>query len=206
MKRVWNCFAAIILGLSVLWVPSLVQAETENATQSLKSFVETLRVIDFPVTDAAAHTEKVKKVDRYLDLEAMGQKALGDHWGKATPEQQKAFMELLWKLIANIAYPRSHTFFGNLPIEYSDPKSIAKGTEIKTVVKNQDAALDAPVVYDLYAQGEQWKINDIFLDGVSITDDLKVQFDKIIADSSFEGLLTRMRERLVKAEAENTKK
>ncbi len=206
MKRVLNRLAIIILGFSVLSVPSSVQAQPQNATESLKSFIETLRVMEFPVADSAAHAEKVKKADRYLDLEAMGRKALGDHWTKAAPEQQKVFMELLWKLIANIAYPRSHAFFGSLPIEYSGPKAIAKGLEIKTVVKNQDAALDAPVVYDLYEQGEQWKINDIFLDGVSITDDLKVQFDKIIADSSFEGLLTRMRERLAKAEEENTKK
>ncbi len=195
------------LGITFLAAPhaNLWGAE-QGAAETLRSFVDTIRAMEFPITDTAQHAEKVKRADAAVDLEAMGKRALGPHWDKAPEADRKAFMELLWKLIENIAYPRSRSFLGSLPIDYAEPKNLEQGVEIKTTVKNQDEALNAEIVYDLYEINGQWKIYDIFLDGVTITEDLKYQFDRIIRDSSFSGLLDKMKERLVKAEQENTKK
>ena len=196
----------MFLCVSLLVFCHLVFAESQNPTQSLQSFLETLRGMDFPGEESAKHDAQVQKAHAAMDLEAMGKKALGAHWAEAQPEQQKEFMALLWKFIENIAYPRSKEFLGNRPIDYGAPKALREGLEIQTTVKNQDEALNASIVYNLYDQEGNWKIYDIFLDGVSITEDLKFQFDKIIQESGFPGLLNRMRERLAKAEQENQKK
>jgi phospholipid transport system substrate-binding protein len=205
MKKFYPVFLLILM-LAMLSIQANGYAAGETSTQSLQTFVETMRGMDFPIEDAGKHEEKVQKADAYVDLESMAKKALGPHWAEASAEQQQAFMKLLWKLIENIAYPRSKAFLGALPIEYAAPESKPEGVEIKTTVKNQDEALNAEIIYDLYEKENGWKIYDIFLDGVSITEDLKFQFDKIIQDSKFPGLLQKMQERLVKAEQENKKK
>ena len=202
MKKVISLFLTAVL----LLFAGTALAANEEALPALQTFIQTLRSMEFPIADAAAHSEKVKKADASLDLEDMGKKALGPHWKEAAPEQQKEFMELLWKLIENIAYSRSRKFLGDLPVQYGEPKPVERGVEIETTVQKEEEALNAPITYDLEKQAAGWKIYDIFLDGVTITEDLKFQFDQIIADSGFAGLLQRMRERLAKAEQENTQK
>lgn len=206
MKRFFAISMLLFAAVSMMSVPAAFSAEGQAASGTLHTFIDTLKAMQFPIADPVKHAGQVKQANAAVDLESMGQKALGPHWAKMDAAQQKEFMELLWKLIENIAYPRSNSFFGSAPIEFQEPKSLAKGFEITTIVKNEDEALNAPIVYNLYEQGGQWKIYDIFLDGVTITEDLKFQFDKIIQESSYPGLLQRMRERLAKAEEANKKK
>lgn len=205
MNRYHTFFVFFLAFAAVVNMPS-AYCSTQDASETLHSFIETLTTMEFPIADPVKHAEKVEKVNAVVDLEVMGKKALGLHWEKMDAAQQREFMTLLWKLIENIAYPRSNSFFGKAPIEYQEPKALDKGFEMTTIVKNQDEALNAPIVYNLYEQGGRWKIYDIFLDGVTITEDLKFQFDKIIEESSYPGLLEKMRERLAKAEEANKKK
>lgn len=201
MKRFYPILPVLPLCAFLLLTPS-ARAE-EGAQQTVQGFLETIRSMEFPVTDAAKFEDLAKKADSYLDLEGMAKKALGEEWTKASPDQQKQFMELLWKLIENIAYSRSKKFLGTAPIQYTEPQTAARGVEVSTSVKGEGEALETSVVYDLEQQNGQWKIYDILLDQVSIADDLKVQFDKILKESGFDGLLAKMRERLAKAQKEN---
>ncbi len=102
----------------------------------------------------------------------------------------------------NTVFTDLQNFLGEQKITYEVPKPIARGFEISSRVKDREAALDVPVTYDLYEEQGQRKIYDIFMDGVSMTEDLKFQFNKIIKGGSISGLLARMSERLIKAQKE----
>ena len=80
-------------------VPQVAGAESETPQQAIEGFFKTLRSMEFPVKDDTRHEGLVAQADAYLDLESMGEKALAKHWGEATPEEQKNFFELMWKLI-----------------------------------------------------------------------------------------------------------
>ncbi len=175
-------------------------AEGEQAQQVIENFVKNIKAMEFPAQDAVKNQGLIKQANTALDLDSMGQKALADHWKSATAEDQKAFTDLMWKLIENVAYPRSHKFMGEFEITYPEIKADASGVEVHSLVKQQEQALDAAVVYHVSQAG---KVDDVILDGVSIIEDLKFQFDKIIAKSGFSGLLDKMKERLAQAEKEN---
>ncbi len=183
---------------------SLARAgEAAPQQQAVENFLATLHKMEFPVKDKARHEELVKQANAYLDLEAMSKKALAAHWQEAAPEEQNTFLDLMWKLIENVAYPRSSKFIGDFQILYPEVKAADKGFEVHSVIKQQEESLDAKVVYHVYQEGAQWKVDDIVLDDVSITEDLKYQFDKLVTQSKFAGLLDKMRERLATAEKEN---
>ncbi len=201
MKKISILLSSVFI-FSVVFFRSSSAAAQETPQQGIQSFLDSIRAMEFPIKDAAAHEKKLARTDAYLDLPAMGQKALGSHWGEMSADQQKAFTELLWRLIENIAFPRTKDFLGSQKIAYDEPKPLARGFEVSSMVKDQEAALDVPVVYNLVDENGQWKIYDIFMDGISMTEDLKFQFDKIIKESSFPGLLARMSERLEKARKE----
>lgn len=178
-------------------------AEGEPAKQLIQNFVKDITSMDFPVKDQAKHQKLVQDANAALDLDAMGKRSLDKHWAEAAPEDQKEFLSLLWKLIENVAYPRSHAFMGSYEITYPEIKADPKGFEVHSVVKQAEQALDAEVIYHVRPDGANWKVDDVILDGVSITEDLKFQFDKLIEKSGFKGLLDKMRERLAQAEKDN---
>lgn len=197
-------FRALSAGVLAVFfgASSFAFAAESPQSQPIQTFLETVKSMDFPVTDAAAHESRVKAANAYLDLEAMGRKGLGAHWDAASPEDRRVFVELLWKLIENIAYPRTKKFMTGKEVAYADAKPLEKGFEVESIVKGDASGLDVPIVYDVAEENGEWKIYDIFLDGISITEDLGYQFDKLIQESEFAGLLQRMRERLAEAEKE----
>ncbi len=193
-----------ILSFFLLLTPLTLLAEDAAAPQqTIQSFIETIQTMEFPVKDAASHQVLVAKANAALDLDSMGQKSLAAHWAEASPEEQKNFLELLWKLIENSAYPKSRRFMGSFKIEYPEVTPEGNGVSVRSVIKQQEEALDAEVIYHVYQKDGQWKVDDVTLDGVSIIEDLKYQFDKIITQSGFAGLLDKMRERLAAAVKEN---
>ena len=50
-----------------------------------------------------------------------------------------------------------------------------------------------PVEYRLAGVGDRWIVEDVVVDGVSLTGNYRVQFGRIIRTSSYEALLHRMR-------------
>ncbi len=193
-------FFAMLAILNFIVPTAPARAEGEAAKQVIENFVKDIKAMEFPPQNVEANNALVKSANKALDMESMGKKALDQHWQQASAEEQQTFTDLLWKLIENVAYPRSHKFMGEFEILYPEIKADATGTEVHTVIKQQEQALDATVIYHISAEG---KVDDVVLDGVSIIEDLRFQFDKIIADSKFSGLLDKMRERLAQAEAEN---
>ncbi len=175
----------------------------QTPQQAVENFLATIKSMEFPAKDAAQHNQLIHKANAYLDLEAMGKRALAKHWEEATPDEQKTFFDLLWHLIENVAYPQSRQFMGNYEITYPEVYPSDNGFEVQSLIKQQAEGLEAKVVYHLYEKDDQWKIDDVILDEVSIAEDFKYQFDKIIAQSKFAGLLDKMRERLAQTEKEN---
>ncbi len=188
---------------SVLTFTPLASAETHPAQQTIETFAQNIKAMEFPAKDAAKQAALVKATDTLFDLESMGRKALGDNWTKAGEEDQKNFIDLLWKLIQNVAYPKSRKFMGEYQITYPEVKAAGEGFDVYSVIKQEEQALDASVVYHVSQKDQQWKVDDVVLDGVSIIEDLKYQFDKLIEKSQFSGLLAKMKERLAQAEKEN---
>lgn len=196
-RKLW--LAALLL----LLIPGTLRAEEAAPQQSVETFLKTIRSLEFPLKDQARHQQLVNEANSFLDLDAMGQKSLGTHWQEAQPEEQKEFLDLLWKLIEFVAYPRSVKFIGDYEITYPKVEPAGNGFQVHSMIKQQAEGLEAAVEYHVSPKEGQWKIDDIILDDVSITEDLGGQFDRLIKDSKFSGLLAKMRERLDQAKKEN---
>ena len=199
MKGYRALAASIGCGLLILTGSGVLAAQSAGPRETIEHFLTGIRSMTFPIQDRVRHETLVQQTNTFLDLESMAKKSLGSHWLEADSDQQKEFMELLWKLIEHIAYPGSSAFLGNYEITYPDTKQVEDGFEVRSVVKQKDEALDAEVFYHLRPESGRFMIDNVILDGVSLHEDLGYQFDKIISESSFSGLLDRMREKLKEA-------
>jgi len=206
LKAIHSCYISktfFSFALMFCLLAKLAGAEAAAPQNSLESFIETLRTMDFSREAKVMQSGLAEKANGFLDLESLGKRALSDHWAKAAPEQQTQFLTLLWKLIEKKAYKQSHDFLANLTITYPEATRDETGFKIKSIVRQEVEGIDTEVLYHLTQIDGQWKIDDVILDGVSIVEDLKYQFDKIIAKSQFSGLLETMQKRLEDTEIQN---
>lgn len=195
---------ALLCLVSTGFLAGAASADNQTPEQAIKTFLETVRSMEFPASDPVRHAELVREANAYLDVETMGSQALVDHLAQISSEEKDMFFDLLWKLIEAVAYPKNKNLMNTEQIVYGEPIPSEGGFQVPVSLKTEDP--EAPVTsmsYHLTEKEGHWKIDDVVLDDVSIIEDLKYQFNKIIAESQFSGLLEKMRERLAKAEAEN---
>jgi phospholipid transport system substrate-binding protein len=134
--------------------------------------------------------------DKIFDWRDMASDALGKHWAQATPAQRDHFARLLSQLFERLYLPI---------IEGTGaPKAARIGGSIVFVgetVQGNDAvvrtlwkrsARDLAVDWSMRRRAGAWRIYDVALDGISVVDNYRAQFDHVIQRSSYETLVARM--------------
>ncbi|HEY7167733.1 MAG TPA: ABC transporter substrate-binding protein [Candidatus Binatia bacterium] len=136
-------------------------------------------------------------VDSIFDYQDMARRALGSHWRRRTPAEQEEFTGLFRNFIENI---------------YSDKMDLYEGEKIvfgKEVVEQDFAQVDSSVVtlkgeefiivYKLHRVDGKWKVYDAVIENISVINNYRSQFDRVINSSSYQDLVKRLREKLAVA-------
>jgi phospholipid transport system substrate-binding protein len=149
-------------------------------------------------------TTKISQVvSGFLDVDALGKSALVDHWAKLGAAQRKEFSKLLLSLV-EASYIRA--LRSNLDYEVKYIGEEAKGADrlVQTEVhadrngRQQVVSVD----YLLRQSGNSWRAVDLVTDGVGIVENYRGQFNKIITDEGFPGLLARMRKKVASGDVD----
>ena len=130
-----------------------------------------------------------------LKVPEISRKALGKYWSKHSEEQQKQFQTLLGNLFGHVAFPSSATVFVNLDIAYGKPKNKKDMMVVPlTVVHEKEGEVD--IDFRMKQTGTSWQVVDVILDGVSMRNNLRSQFYKILKKNDFKELVRRMEKKL----------
>ena len=130
-----------------------------------------------------------------LKVPEISQKALGKYWSKHSEEQQNQFQTLLGNLFVHVAFPSSAKFFANLDMIYGKPKSKKDMMVVPlTVVHEKEGEVD--IDFRMKQAEEGWQVVDVILDGVSMRNNLRSQFYKILKKNDFKELVRRMEKKL----------
>jgi phospholipid transport system substrate-binding protein len=121
----------------------------------------------------------------------MAAEALQDHWGKLTPAQRTEYQNLFTDLFQDSYSRMVLNFLQQEKVEYLKESAEGKGVEVQTVIVR--SAEKIPVNYYLVQKSGQWLIRDVVIDGLSITENYRNTFRRVIQSSSFDALLQKMR-------------
>jgi phospholipid transport system substrate-binding protein len=191
---------ALALGVSVdlsLARPALGAGPQEHVQTTLNAVSAILGNPDLqgPEKDSE-RKERIRHIIlEAFDFQEMAREVLGTYWGKLTPQQHDEFTDLFGTL-----FERS---YNRLVLRFLGERSTTYGTEsiqqeratvTTTLISKRDAKL--PVDYQLIRHGEQWKIYDVVIDGISLAMNYRAQFSKILRTSSYETLVQRIKTKL----------
>jgi ABC-type transporter MlaC component len=130
-----------------------------------------------------------------LKVQEISQKALGKYWSKHSKKQHKQFQILLGNLFVHVAFPSSAKFFANLDMVYGKPKRKKDMMVVPlTVMHEKEGEVD--IDFRLKQSEEGWQVVDVILDSVSMRNNLRSQFYKILKKNDFEELVRRMKKKL----------
>ena len=150
--------------------------------------------------EKAANKKHSDIAESILKVPEISQKALGKYWKKHSAEQQDQFQKLLEDLFVHVAFPSSAKFFTNLDLMYGKSKSKKDMVVVPiTVVHEKEGEVD--IDFKMKQSAKNWLVVDVILDGVSMRNNLRSQFYKILKKNDFNELIQRMKKKLKEAQS-----
>ncbi len=122
----------------------------------------------------------------------MARRSLGREWDRLGPGQRKEFAEVLQDLFQDSYGKLVLNFLKRETIRYGAETVDGNGALVKTVIERL-AREQIPVDYRLLEAAGRWDMVDVVIDGVSIVENYRSQFNKIIRTTSYDTLLRKMK-------------
>lgn len=153
------------------------------------------RVPDWsPEADANA-ARVTRLLAEILDYEAIARRALGPHWGALTLAQRAAFLSLFSPLTNRALVSAVER---RVSVTYESETISGREATVVVTPKLVDGE-GQPVERIEYKLGDdcgRWRIQDVVVDGVSLVDGYRAQFDRLFRRGTFDDLLAIMRRKL----------
>ncbi len=134
-----------------------------------------------------------KVAENLFDFEEMSRRSLGPAWDTVSPAEKQEFIHLFTSLVANSYMGKIEQYTGE-PIRYESEQ--VDGTEasvLSRVVTPKGAEIG--IEYRLYRAENRWAVYDVRVDGISLVNSYKAQFNRLLQRGSFAELLKQLRQK-----------
>ena len=142
----------------------------------------------------ARRAELSKAILPRFDFEEMAKRSLGAEWRRRTPAEQKEFVRLFTALLKDSYVDSIESYRGEKVVyrgESQDGDYADVGTKMIDKL-GQEFAID----YRLNLEGNEWKVYDVIIENISIVNNYRSQFQRILSRSSFAELLRRLSDKV----------
>jgi phospholipid transport system substrate-binding protein len=137
--------------------------------------------------------ELTKVIIQRFDFTEMARRSLGPEWRRHTPEEQKEFVNLLTDLLER-AYLEQIESYDDQKVRYVNDQEDSSYAEVDTkIVDNKGQEFS--VNYRLHNVSGDWKVYDVVIEDISLVNNYRAQFARVLASSSYQGLLRKLKER-----------
>ena len=157
------------------------------------------------VSDPALKTPDKKKekagliraaVDERFNWEEMSKRALARHWSARTEEEKKEFIDLFGKLLERTYLDKVEGYSGEKVLYVDEVVDGKYATVSVKIVTKKDTEIS--VLYRVKKDGDNWLVYDISIEGVSLINNYRKQFNSIIVRNSYKELVDKLREKVEK--------
>lgn len=198
----------VIFKLSVFFVclllsvfsPSKANAgePTEQVKETVDAVIKILnnKELKKPEKQEERRSKIREIVEKRFDFEEMAKRSLALHWKNRTPDEQKEFVSLFSDLLED-TYIRKIERYEDEKVVYTDERTDGPYATVKTkIITEKEVAI--PVDYKIFKKGQKWEIYDIVIEGVSLVNNYRTQFNQIIRSGSYEELVKKLKKKTVK--------
>jgi phospholipid transport system substrate-binding protein len=199
-SRLWPAIRKATAGLTIglLLSGHVAAAEpTESPTAVVRSTLDAVfRILEDKSLKAPGQSKPRRQmlegvIGERFDYEEMSKRTLATHWKSLNQAERQEFIQLFKAFLSDRYAARIESYSGE-KAHYLSERLSSGYAEVRTKLVSDK--LELPMDYRLIARDGKWYAYDVIVDGVSLVMNYRSQFTHIIADSSFQELVRRLRE------------
>ena len=188
--------SVLLLLIFALVTPSLAGEPTDHIRKTTDKMITILS--DPVLKNNVEERRKMLRstLNERFDWTEMAKRSLAEHWKSLTEEEKKEFVPLFTDLLENTYMNRIENYSGD-KVNYDDEKVKGDYSLVKVTIFT-DKQVEIPVAYKMKKKGPEWMIYDVSIEGVSLVNNYRQQFDSVILSSSYQGLVEKLKEKVAK--------
>jgi phospholipid transport system substrate-binding protein len=168
-------------------------------TDQIKSTVDKAQVVlrDPRFKPAAKTKERREQLKQILfarfDFTEMAKRSLGANWRRRTAKEQDEFVRLFTDLLER-AYADTIEFYGDEKIAYVGERLDGDFADVNSKIltsKGEEFSLN----YKAHLVGGEWRVYDVVVENISMVNNYRSQFNRVITNASYEELLRRLKDK-----------
>jgi phospholipid transport system substrate-binding protein len=184
----------ISLTLVVIWI-GVLRAGAESPTAYVRGILDkTMTIQNDASLDAKARSRAIHQIiEQNFDFPMMAKDTLGATYGQISAGQRQQFTSTFGYLFQTSYSRMVLNFLKQENIQYGQERQEGGGkAKVDTsLVRSNDTI---PVTYLMHSTSRGWLLYDVVVDGVSILENYRDEFGRVIRTNSFGFLLNRMEE------------
>lgn len=134
-----------------------------------------------------------------FDFAEMAKRSLGSHWQRVNGDDQQRFVKLFTELLERSYMGQIESYDGE-KILYGKENVDQNQAEVETKLVSKKGEQIA-VNYKLQNGGGDWKVYDVVIENISLVNNFRSQFNRILANASFAELLQKLESKSVDIKA-----
>jgi phospholipid transport system substrate-binding protein len=193
----------IILLAAALCLPAAALAKAGEPTEAIRKPIEQgLELVNDPQYHAPEKQEELRGkiwalVKDAFDFEAISMRALGRNWRTFDDSQRKRFTEAFTELLKNTYLDNVKGETRGEKVEFLEEENITDNRAVvRTLLQTEETRI--PIDYSLLLRGDEWRVYDVNVEGVSMVKNYRTQFAEILMNESPDTLIERVKEKNVK--------
>jgi phospholipid transport system substrate-binding protein len=199
MKTLSTVGLAILLLVQPVWVAAGVPGD--QVRQSVDKLLAILK--DPQLKGESKKNERRDKLKEVIyqrfDFTEMARRSLGSEWRRHSPEEQREFVKLFTGLLER-AYLDNIESYNGEKFRYLKEQEDNNHAQVDTKIvgnKGQEFSVN----YRLHNRNGDWKVYDVVIEDISLINNYRSQFSRMLATSSYEELVNRMKGKTLSAPA-----
>jgi phospholipid transport system substrate-binding protein len=128
-----------------------------------------------------------------FDVNETARRALGPHWQARTPAEREEFVQLFAELLEQ-TYISKIDLFGGERLKFISEKIEGDMATVRAHVMTRQGT-EVPVDARMLRKNDRWLIYDIAIENISLINNYRSQFDRIIRTASYGELVKRLKTR-----------
>ncbi|MGE3537181.1 MAG: phospholipid-binding protein MlaC [Candidatus Tectimicrobiota bacterium] len=203
MQRVWHgvlvCAVAATMLMGYGATPVLAGEPQERVRETVNAV---LAVLSDQSLKGEAHAETRREkmrqaVFQRFGFEEMAQRALGQHWHKRSAAERKEFAKLFGELLERSYINKIESYTGEQAVSYTKETIDKDGfASVLTDVASKRGEPGVSVEYRLLRRDGNWQVYDVIIEGVSLVNNYRTQFNNIVSQESYEALVKKLKLKL----------
>lgn len=179
--------------------PVLDSAWADDPRATVQQLIQSIQKMHHQKPPTAEQRQANEQISRqavaHLNVRQVSQKTLGKYWKQRSKEEQDRFVQLLGDLFRYVAFPNSSKFFGAMNLTYAPTRMDRKRATVPLTILHPEEG-EVGLEFVLEQNSRRWKVVDVVLDGVSMRNNLRAQFYKVIKQHDYRELRRRLEKKL----------